>query len=211
MEIKAGTLVSGRDSVEVASFELGAFAVTFDEYDQYTDALRLPRVSDEGWGRGDRPVINVSWHDAMAYCKWAGKRDGCKYRLPTEDQWEYACRAGTATKYFWGDDATLASEYSIVSAGKTEPVGSKKPNPWGLFDMTGNVWEWGKSKSRDGDIGLRLVRERETARVVCGDSWINSPYVGCVTNHINLTPDYRSSNVGFRLVRETKPKSSEPC
>ena len=132
-----------------ADFELGACTVTFAEYDEYTDAMGLPRVRDEGWGRGTRPVINVSWKDAKKYCKWRGKQDGCKYRLPTEAEWEYACRAGSTTTYFWGDDASEAPEYAVVSAKQTAPVGSKKPNAWGLYDMAGNVWEWTKEKHHE--------------------------------------------------------------
>jgi len=151
--IPAGKFMMGegpslREVTIPKDFELGACAVTFREYDEYTDAVGLPRVPDEGWGRGNRPVIHVSWYDAKKYAKWAGKRDGCKYRKPTEAEWEYACRAGSTTTYYWGDDIGVATDYAVVSATKTEPVGSKKPNAWGIYDPAGNVWEWTEDKYR---------------------------------------------------------------
>jgi formylglycine-generating enzyme required for sulfatase activity len=83
------------------------------------------------------PVMGVSWSDAMDFCRWKGNGS----RLPTEAEWEYACRAGTRTAYFWGDDFSLAGRFANVS-GQPQPVGRHEPNPWGLLDMIGNVWEW---------------------------------------------------------------------
>ena len=91
------------------------------------------------------PVVNVSWNDAAAFCQWLSRKEGKEYRLPTEAQWEYACRAGSTTRYSFGDDATSLGEYAWYagnSGSKTHPVGEKKPNAWGLYDMHGNVWEW---------------------------------------------------------------------
>lgn len=94
------------------------------------------------------PVDHVSWNDAVAFCeKLSVKEPGMRYRLPTEAEWEYACRAGTTTRFYWGEDLDLTAigDYAFYqrnSGGKTNEVGQKKPNPWGLHDMNGNVWEW---------------------------------------------------------------------
>ena len=90
--------------VRVDKFELSKYEVTFEEYDQFTDATGRNRANDEGWGRGRRPVINVSWDDAVAYARWLSERSGKRYRLPSEAEWEYAARAGTATLYSWGNE-----------------------------------------------------------------------------------------------------------
>jgi formylglycine-generating enzyme required for sulfatase activity len=91
------------------------------------------------------PVVGISWHDAVAYCAWLAERTGKGYRLPTEAEWEYACRAGTDTFYSFGDDAGELGRFAWYSAnagGKLHPVGQKAANPWGLLDLHGNVWEW---------------------------------------------------------------------
>jgi formylglycine-generating enzyme required for sulfatase activity len=113
--------------------------VTFDQYDKFCEATNRQKPDDNRWGREDLPVIGVSWNDANAFCKWAGKR------LPTEAEWEKACRAGTKTVYFFGNDFTELGEYGWFDANSkrtTHPVGKKVPNAYGLHDMSGNVWEW---------------------------------------------------------------------
>jgi formylglycine-generating enzyme required for sulfatase activity len=93
----------------------------------------------------DLPVVGVSWHDAVAYCAWLAERTDRPYRLPTEAEWEYACRAGTETRWSFGDDEEALGDhgwYGNNADGKLHPVGEKRPNPWGLLDMHGNVWEW---------------------------------------------------------------------
>jgi len=132
--------------VTVARFAMGKYEVTFAEYDQFAEATGRDKPDDEGWGRGNRPVMNVSWHDATAYLDWLSEQTGRAYRLPTEAQWEYAARAGTQTKYWWGNDigTNLANCSGSGSewSRKTAPVGSFKANPFGLYDTVGNVWEW---------------------------------------------------------------------
>jgi len=140
--------------VYVDRFAMGQTEVTFTEYDKFVQATGRSKPDDKGWGRGNRPVINVSWHDANAYAKWLSQQTGKKYRLPTEAEWEYAARAGTTTKYWWGN--TASHEYmnygtddccDSLAKGKDRwkyaaPVGSFSANPFGIYDTAGNVWEW---------------------------------------------------------------------
>ncbi len=126
-------------------FAIGTTEVTFDDYDRFAAATGRERPKDEGWGRGRRPVINVSWEDATAYCGWLGTQTGEAYGLPTEAEWEYAARAGTDTRWSFGDNEALLGDHAWYvgnSDYKTHPVATREPNPWGLHDMHGNVWEW---------------------------------------------------------------------
>ena len=112
--------------------------------EQLPVAMHLPQ--DRGWGRGNRPVIYVSWNDIQEYLKWLSKLTGHKYRLPSEAEWEYAARAGSKTSYWWGEkigEARANCNGCAKSAGdQTIPVGIYKANPFGLFEVHGNVWEW---------------------------------------------------------------------
>lgn len=146
-------------------FCIGRNPITFNEYDQFCRATGREMPSAGQWERGQRPVINVSWQDAKAYCVWLSAVSGCHFRLPTNGEWEYACRAGTTTKFFWGDGIDDAERYAWFNAnskGETHQVGLRDPNPWGLCDMVGNVWEWVENNMMDG-----------THRVLRGGSWLN--------------------------------------
>ena len=130
-------------------FAIGRDEVSFDEYDRFAQATGKPLPKDQGWGRGrgSRPVINVTWQDAQDYAAWLSGQTGQAYRLPTEAEWEYAARAGTATAYWWGDE--LGKNHANGGGGgsewdgkQTAPVGSFPANPWGLRDTAGNVYEW---------------------------------------------------------------------
>jgi formylglycine-generating enzyme required for sulfatase activity len=117
--------------------------VTFDEYDHFCAATERKKPEDNGWGRRRRPMIAVSWREAVAYCAWLANKTGQPYRLPSEAEWEYAARAGTTTRYAFGGAITPKdANYSESKLGKTTEVGAYSPNAWGLYDMHGNVWEW---------------------------------------------------------------------
>ena len=126
---------------------MGRYEVTFADYDRFVSATGRESLDDEGWGRGRRPVINVSKKDAQAYAVWLSAQTGKTYRLPSESEWEYAARAGTRTRYSWGDE-TGVNRASCDGCGsewddeQTAPVGSFAANGFGLFDMHGNVREW---------------------------------------------------------------------
>jgi formylglycine-generating enzyme required for sulfatase activity len=128
-------------------FYIGKYEVTFADYDRFAEATGREKPDDQGWGRGNRPVIDVSWHGAIAYLEWLSEQTGQRYRLPSEAEWEYAARAGTQTAYWWGDEigsnrANCDGCGSRWDSHQTAPVGSFPANPWGLHDTVGNVWEW---------------------------------------------------------------------
>lgn len=149
--------------VSVSGFSLGRYEVTFLEWnDCHADGFCQRRPDDQGWGQGFRPVINVSWLDAKQFVAWLSLKTGQRYRLPSEAEWEYAARAGSAETYAWGEDAGRVCDHAnaLDMAGRaqrpnwfwsnhcldgyahTAPVGSFPANAWGLYDMLGNVWEW---------------------------------------------------------------------
>jgi formylglycine-generating enzyme required for sulfatase activity len=128
-------------------FGMSRYEITFDQYDEFAKATRRDLPEDEGFGRGRRPVIRVSWNDALDYAEWLTQQTGKRYRLPTEAQWEYAARAGTETVHWWGNEKKPGFANCIGCGSRwdnkqTAPVGSFKPNPFGLYDTAGNVLEW---------------------------------------------------------------------
>ncbi|MDM8560053.1 SUMF1/EgtB/PvdO family nonheme iron enzyme [Candidatus Parabeggiatoa sp. HSG14] len=132
--------------VSVSRFAMGRYEVTFAEYDKFAEATGREKPYDYGWGRGNHPVIHISWYDAMAYAEWLSEQTGYQYRLPTEAEWEYAARAGTNTNYWWGNEigynrANCNDDCSDNFEG-TAPIGWYTPNLFGLYDTVGNVWEW---------------------------------------------------------------------
>jgi formylglycine-generating enzyme required for sulfatase activity len=146
--------------------------------------------------KGDNlPVEQVSWYDAVEFCKRLSKYSGRRYRLPSEAQWEYACRAGTTTEYSFGDTITidLANYFSDdLIKNKTTLVGKFPPNDFGLYDMHGNVWEWTKS-TRCKSLKSQVTR---------GGSWLSDPR-GCRSAYrCYSTPNLRSNNTGFRVVSQ---------
>ncbi len=213
--------VSGRDcqdderpvhEVEVTSFALGVYEVTFEEYDRFARATNRDRPNDRGWGRRGRPVVNVSWEDATAYASWLSEETGERYRLPSESEWEYAARAGSTTRYTWGDDigrnrANCDGCRSRWDDDRTAPAGSLEANAWGLHDMHGNVWEWvedcghenyaraprdGSAWTSGGNCGRRVLR---------GGSWNNYPRYLRSALRYGHDAEIRTSNIGFRVAR----------
>jgi len=204
--------------VEVGAFSIGQYPVTFEEYDKFCGDTHREKPSDSGWGRGTRPVINISWDDAAAYCEWLSEQTGEHYRLLTEAEWEYACRATNSTRYCYGDDEQRLGEYawySKDSEGKTHPVREKLPNAWQLYDMHGNVWEWVQDWYA-GDYYKRSPRENPSGpetgarRVDRGGGWYgDADYCRSAYRRYWGDPAYRSIILGFRLAR-TGPLHSYP-
>jgi formylglycine-generating enzyme required for sulfatase activity len=196
-------------------FAIGRCAVTFAEFDQFVLATghRLP--DSFGWGREDRPVVDVSWFDAMAYCEWLSAETGAAYRLPTEAEWEYACRAGATTAFWWGNEiSTVQANYSgHRSYGngregklrrKTLPVESFAINSWRLCQVHGNVWEWTASayaKNYEGSESALSDKDHADLRVVRGGSWNNIPRNLRAATRNRYVPDKHDDLVGFRLAR----------
>ena len=195
---------------------MGQYPVTFEDYDRFVAATDAERPDDSGWGRGRRPVINVSWEDAKAYAAWLSEQTGKRYRLPSESEWEYAARAGTETAYSWGNEigvnrANCDGSGSKWSGEQTSPVGSFAPNGFGLYDMHGNVWEWvedrwhrnyegapsdGSAWTSGGDGDLRVVR---------GGSCLYIRWFLRAAHRYWNAPSYRDSSLGFRLVQDLNP------
>jgi len=203
-------------SVTVPAFKLGKHEVTFAQWDAcVTDGgCNGYTPGDAGWGRGNRPVINVSWDDAQSFIDWLNRKTGGNYRLPTEAEWEYAARAGTTTVYSWGNDI-IGDRANCRFRGwdcgdsyeYTAPVGSFPANPWGLHDMHGNVWEWVQdcwNVSYEGapTDGSAWMSGDCSQRVFRGGSWLD----GTTSLHsAHRDGDYRTPrtyDTGFRLAQD---------
>lgn len=192
--------------VTVQAFYMDAHEVTNAEYKQFLDATGYNGGNDadenylKHWengtyppNQGDHPVIRVSYENAQAYAAWAGKR------LPTEEEWEYACRAGTTTLYSFGDTVSHDDANYFGVEGKDEwkttaPVGRFAPNAWGLFDMHGNVWEWCATWF-DPDHYYRVIR---------GGSWYGDPGNIRSAFRTYYPPSYTGGDLGFRCAIEKK-------
>ena len=164
---------------------------------------------DTPWGRGRLPAAYLSWFDAKSYADWLSRRTGRDYRLPTEAEWEYAARAGTAGPYHTGD--RLAPDRANYGGGGPAPVGSFPPNAFGLHDMLGNVWEWVEdcwNPSHAGapaDGGARLSGDCNW-RVLRGGSWLNGPASLRAAARFRTGPETRAYfNNGFRIALTLGP------
>ncbi len=189
-------------TVTLDSFYMSKTLVTFDQYDLFCEETGREKPGDEGWGRSDRPVINVFWDDANDFCKWLSAKIGENVHLPTEAQWEYACRAGT-TGDRYGDLDEIAW-YDKNSGGKTHPVAQKKPNAFELYDMLGNVWEW--CNDYYGDYPTEAVANPTgpgtgSGRVLRGGGWGHGDWSCRAACRSALRPAVRDASVGFRLAR----------
>ena len=198
-------------------FAIGRYPVTFDEYDRFCAATRCKKPGDEGWGRGRRPVINVSWNDSVAYYAWLSDQTGRHYRMLTEAEWEYAARAGTATRWSFGDDESALGDYAWFEenayaffrlGGKTQQVGEKRPNPWGLYDIHGNVWEWVQDSWHENYTGAPADGMEwyqsciSVGRVLRGGSWYLSAKNARASDRFRYRPEFLGKNLGLRLAQE---------
>ena len=200
-------------------FAVGKYEVTFAEWDACVagGGCNGYRPGDEGWGRGRRPVISVSWKGAQAYVQWLSEQTGEAYRLLSEAEWEYVARAGTTTPFHTGttistEQANYNGNYTYGSGRKGEyrkktvPVGRFPANAFGLHDVHGNVWEWtqdcwNKSYAGAPSNGGAWESGDCSRRVVRGGSWFNYPRELRSANRYRITVGLRDNNVGFRLAR----------
>jgi formylglycine-generating enzyme required for sulfatase activity len=220
----------GRDTDEgpqhrvwVGAFAIGRTEVTFAQYDRFAERTGRRTPEDRGWGRGDRPVIDVSWDDAVAYTEWLSSETGHSYRLPTEAEWEYAARAGTTGPFWTGDcihtdQANYDGRYDYADCaakpglyrGQTVPTGSLPPNPWGLHEVAGNVWEWCLDGYREDFYAQCQARGQVTdplapaaggsPRVLRGGSFVLQAGFLRASVRFRVEPVSRGRNGGFRCV-----------
>ena len=189
-------------------FAVGKYEVTFAEW----DACALDggcggyRPDDGGWGRGKRPVINVSWKDAQSYAEWLSRKTGEGYRLLSESEWEYAARAGTTGPFHTG--GTISTDQANYGGSKTVPVGRYGSNDFGLHDMHGNVWEWvedcwnGSYAGAPAD-GSAWKSGACVRRVLRGGSWFGGP--GNLRSAYRIRAGFRYDRFGIRVARTLAP------
>ncbi len=205
--------------VSLSAFQIGKYEVTFDEWDACEQAKACPHADDAGWGRGKRPVINVSWNDiTQKYIPWLNQQTGKRYRLPTEAEWEYAARDGKESAYPWGNQASHAfANYGTdeccesLASGKdqwiyTSLVGSFAANLYGLHDTVGNVYEkvqdwYGEDYYRSSPVSAPQGPSSGSFRVDRGGSWRDSPELVRSADRNFSTPDTRDRNTGFRIAQ----------
>jgi serine/threonine-protein kinase PpkA len=229
VRIPAGQFIMGDDSnihtapahkvIISRAFAMSKYEITFAEYDQFAQATNRALPGDNGWGRETRPVIHVSWDDAQAYVQWLSKTTGKKYRLPTEAEWEYASRAGSSERFWWGDNEQDArgkancrrgcySSYSGLFGSKSAPVGSYTPNAFGLYDTAGNVSEWVQDCYEDNFANAssqgQVARDSKNcaSRVVRGGSTRDNVQRLISSARDNIPSGYLNDVLGFRVVME---------
>jgi formylglycine-generating enzyme required for sulfatase activity len=202
--------------VSIASaFAVSKFDVTFADWDACVSVGGCPEVSDGGFGRGTKPVINLTWDEAGKYVRWLSRMTGRPYRLLTEAEREYAARAGATTAYYWGNEIGKANADcngcgSQWDNRETSPVGSFKPNAFGLYDMSGNVFQWGEDCYHDNyddapADGSAWTSGGCSRRVVRGGSWYSDPQYLRSADRFGYAADFRSGDLGFRLARTLNP------
>ena len=205
-------------NITVPSFRIGKYEVTFAQWyvcvadggcGGYTP-------DDEGWGRGDRPVINVSWDDAQGFIDWLNNRTGGNFRLPTEAEWEYAARAGSTKKYSWGNSIgsnranCVEDEFGHVCGERwkyTSPAGSFSANAWGLHDFHGNVFEWVQDCYTNSYVGAPADGSAWTSgncswRVIRGGSWVGYASSLRSAYRVSESRSVRDDSTGFRLAQD---------
>lgn len=220
--IKGGSFVmgdiTGRDTfaspahqVTVGDFWFGKYEVTFAQYDAFCEATKREKPDDAGWGRDQRPVINVNWDDAVAFTEWLSKKSGRSMRLPSESEWEYAARGGRGSKYPWGNQIGIALANCRECGTRWDkkmsaPVGSFPANAFGLHDMIGNVYEWCldtrhenyQGAPTDGSAWLGKHKDR----VNRGGSWYQSAFESTVHRRCWDDGSAKTSEFGFRVLMQ---------
>jgi formylglycine-generating enzyme required for sulfatase activity len=204
-------------------FAVGRFAVTFNEWDACLSdgGCNRRQPEDIGWGRGRRPVLEVSWHDAKAYVAWLSQKTGKAYRLPTEAEREYVTRAGSTTPFWWGRSiSTSQANYDgNITYGdgvqgenreRTLPVDSFKPNPWGLFQVHGNVEEWVEDCEHDDYAGApsdgsAWISGNCDRHMMRGGSWFRNPDDLRSARRASGESDLRLYTLGLRVARTLSP------
>ena len=200
-------------------FYLGVYHVTRGQFRQFvadtaykTDAETIDKTKSAAAGKfswrnasfeqtDEHPVVCASWNDAVAFCKWLSGKEGKTYRLPTEAEWEYACRAGTTTRYYSGDDPE-----TVTKVGHTAPVGKLKPNAFGLYDMYGNAWQWcadwyGAEYYAKSPVDDPTGSDSGVGRVLRGGSWYYWPRLNRSAMRLSFPPNYQDDLMGFRVAR----------
>ena len=216
-ETEVGSLIDFRAQpihrVEIESFYISKFEITFEQFDAFSEATDKAKRNDLGWGRGDNPVVDVSWEDATEYAEWLSSITGETYRLPTEVEWEYVARANNyLAQYSWGDEIganrancrDCGSQWDGLS---TAPVGSFEPNSFGVHDMHGNVWEL-TSNCYTPTYYEAVSYSGESANpdckgvVVRGGSWDTDAEKLKIWSRDPNRKDNAYNDVGIRLVKE---------
>ena len=220
-QIPAGQFVMGTDAkvsfqngfpahtVRVPAFRMARYDVTFDQYDAFARATHRALPPDEGWGRGERPVMHVSWRDAQAMVAWLNQGTGRHFRLPSEAEWEYAARGGTTTLYWWGNEPDGNYANTAMNTGRdhfrfTSPVGEFPPNPFGLYDVLGNVWQFVEDCRHGSYEGAPLDGSAWTggdcdSRVVRGGGYASIRRGMQVAARAAAGETFDSAELGFRL------------
>jgi formylglycine-generating enzyme required for sulfatase activity len=191
--------------VKVNSFAIGKYPITQAQYQAV-----MGNNPSHFKNNPQNPVEQVSWDDAQAFCQKLSQITGKTYRLPTEAEWEYACRAGTTTRFYFGDNDHQLGDYAWYDGNSrltTHPVGQKKPNGWGLYDMSGNVWEWCeddwhdsyKNAPDDGSAWIDNDNRSQSLKCLRGGSWFFYPYYCRSADRHWGIPDFLSYCFGFRV------------
>jgi len=223
VKLPAGSFLMGSDDsmpyqderpqhkVNLEEFSISRYEISFNEYLRFAHSTSHSIPNDQGWGRDNRPVINVSWHDAVDYTVWLTEQTGHEYRLPSEREWEYAAKAGTTTDYWWGFDigknkANCGTCGSQWDSQRTAPVGRFPPNQFGLHDTIGNVQEWTVSCFHPNYEGAPNSGQKWSGgdcsrRVVRGSSYSTYESNLRVTKRYKYNPKTRTDTIGFRVVR----------
>ena len=196
------------------AFAIARYETTFAEWDACVVAGACRKgVGDIGFGRGRRPAMLVTWRDAQDYARWLSSRTQRPYRLPSEAEWEYAARAGSSTRYPWGDEvgrgrANCEECGPPWDGAKTAPVGSFPANAFGVHDMVGNVYEWVADCGRESYAGAPSdgsVQEPGDGacawRMMRGGSWCSLPRASRPANRVRVPDVFHDIHVGFRVAR----------